>query len=64
MVQIEKNNKGAIMKKRILKSDRIRHPDGVFSQVPRLPQKPIKLHHVNQGVLNDLCRNIGNGGAS
>lgn len=38
--------------------------DGVFFQVLELPEKPIKLHHVNQNLLNDFCQNIGNGGAS
>jgi len=38
--------------------------DGVFFQVLKLPEKPIKLHHVNQDVLNDFCQNIGNSGAS
>jgi len=38
--------------------------DGVFSQVLKLPQKPVQVHHVNKAVLNDFCQNIGNGGSS
>ncbi len=37
--------------------------DGVFFQVLKLPEKPIKLRPVNQNMLDNLCRSIGKGGA-
>lgn len=38
--------------------------DGVFFQVLQLPEKPVVLHHVDQTVLDALCKNIGKGGAA
>jgi hypothetical protein len=38
--------------------------DGVFFQVMQLPEKPVALHHVDPVMLDDLCKNIGKGGAA